>query len=252
MGMILNHYGCAVGQAENGQLAIDRLEEQDYDMVLMDMEMPVMNGIEAAKAIRNGECFKRFVNFRSIPIIALTGNTDQESIESSKQAGMNHYLSKPVFRDELVATIAKWVKNTIPSNETADGGHASEEACPDVWEAIGQENILDHSIINSLREIGGNELISTLFDVYIQDTAKIIDELEKAAQGGQIKNFGNLAHTLKGSSGSIGANRLFVLARHLNDCSRQQQWPDRTEWADITKTTFSRTVQEMQALRKSP
>lgn len=121
MSMILKHYHCQIGQAENGQIAIKQLEEQDYDVILMDMEMPVMNGIETSKAIREGRCFKRFRNFSAIPIIALTGNTDQQNIESAKKAGMNHFLSKPVFRDELVAVISGWVKN--PSVQATECRH---------------------------------------------------------------------------------------------------------------------------------
>lgn len=79
MRLILEHYGCSVGQAENGQIAIEMLEHEDYDLVLMDMEMPVLNGIQAAEAIRNGKYFSRFRNGNRIPIIALTGNTDEKA-----------------------------------------------------------------------------------------------------------------------------------------------------------------------------
>ena len=109
MSIILERMGAHVVQAENGEQAITSLEENDYDIVFMDMEMPVMNGVNATQMIREGKCFKRFNRFREIPIIALTGNTDVENIALTKQSGMNAHLGKPVSKDELVKALSFWL-----------------------------------------------------------------------------------------------------------------------------------------------
>ena len=109
MSIILEHMGAHVIQAENGKQAITCLEENDCDIVFMDMEMPVLNGVNATQMIREGKCFKRFTKHREIPIIALTGNIDAENIALSKQSGMNAHLGKPVSKDELVKILSIWL-----------------------------------------------------------------------------------------------------------------------------------------------
>ena len=109
MSLILERMGAHVVQAENGEQAITSLEENDYDIVFMDMEMPVMNGVNATQMIREGKCFKRFNRFREIPIIALTGNTDAQNIALTKQSGMNAHIGKPVSKDELVKALSFWL-----------------------------------------------------------------------------------------------------------------------------------------------
>ena len=109
MSIILEHMGTHVIQAENGKQAIACLEKNDYDIVFMDMEMPVMNGVNATQMIRKGECFKRFTKYREIPIIALTGNTDDEHIALAKQSGMNDHLGKPVGKEDLAKVLSIWL-----------------------------------------------------------------------------------------------------------------------------------------------
>ncbi len=110
MSIILERMGANVNQAENGEEAIKCLEEKGYDIVFMDMEMPVLNGVETTKRIREGNCFKIFKRFRDIPIIALTGNTDAGNIELTKQSGMNDHLGKPVGREDLAKVLSTWLQ----------------------------------------------------------------------------------------------------------------------------------------------
>ena len=109
MSTVLERMGAHVVQAENGEQAITCLEKNDYDIVFMDMEMPVMNGVNATQMIREGKCFKRFNRFREIPIIALTGNTDAENIALTKQSGMNAHIGKPVSKTELAQALSFWL-----------------------------------------------------------------------------------------------------------------------------------------------
>ena len=106
MSIILEHMGMTVNEAENGKEAIKFLEKEKVDIVFMDMEMPVLNGIETTKRIREGSCFKTFSNYKSIPIIALTGNTDPGNIALTKQSGMNDHLGKPVDKKDLIRILS--------------------------------------------------------------------------------------------------------------------------------------------------
>ncbi len=109
MSTILERMGAHVVQAENGEQAIKRLDENDCDIVFMDMEMPVMNGVDATQVIREGTCFRTFDRFREIPIIALTGNADAENIALTKQCGMNAHIGKPVTTSELAQVLSFWL-----------------------------------------------------------------------------------------------------------------------------------------------
>ena len=198
--MVLKHYGCNIEQAINGREAINALEKDDFDLILMDVEMPVMNGIEAAKAIRSGKDFTRFCAFNTIPIIGLTGNTDEQSSLELQEAGMNYHLGKPVFKDELVSAIAVMLKNHTYRNKTmnSQNPYVPEQNEAKFWESIAHEKVLDLSTINSLKEIGGEELIASLFETFITDTDKLIDELTDADVRKDMKQYDQILHTLKG------------------------------------------------------
>jgi len=252
MSMILEHYGCTIGQASDGKKALEMLDIEDYDLIVMDLQMPVMNGVDTAKAIRKGDCFTRFRNYGRIPILALTGHTDTQSISDIENAGMSHFLGKPIIKDELVSTIAFWLKNGhLMQKASASKEETEKQPSYEIWTAIGQEDILDHSIISTLKSFINEDEFASLLDVFFRDADCFVEELGQAATEGDIKRFENLAHTLKGSSGSIGANRLFFMARHFNDLARQGEWPDHHDWIMIMKTTYSQTVKEMTSFMKT-
>ncbi len=247
MSMVLKHYGCTVEQAIHGKDAINALEKEDYDLVLMDVEMPVMNGIEATKAIRSGEYFNRFSFFNTIPIIGLTGNTDEQSSLKIKEAGMNYHLGKPVFKDELISAIAVMLKNNTYRNKTMNSQNLldPEHNKTVFWESIRNEKVLDLSTINSLNEIGGKELMESLFETFIDDCDKLINELAEAVDRKDMKQYDHIMHTLKGSSGSVGANKMFVLSSYINQYSHKGIWPENDTWMVTFKAVYTETVHEM-------
>jgi len=252
MSMVLKHYGCTVEQAIHGRDAINTLEEEDFDLVLMDVEMPVMNGIEATKAIRSGENFNRFSFFNTIPIIGLTGNTDEQSSLKMKEAGMNYHLGKPVFKDELISAIAVMLKNHTYRNKPMNSKNSLEPEQNEAmfWEAVKDEKMLDLSTINSLKEIGGEELIESLFETFITDCDKLVKELAEAGGRKDMKQFDQILHTLKGSTGSIGANKMYVLSKYLNEGSHKGKWPENESWMTIFKEVYDETVKELQNLAR--
>ncbi|WP_161953511.1 response regulator [Prosthecochloris marina] len=107
---VLERMGARVMQAENGEEALEHLEKNDYELIFMDMEMPVLNGINTTRIIREGKRFKRFGKYREIPIIALTGNTDDANITLAKQSGMNDHLGKPFGKEDLARVLSTWLQ----------------------------------------------------------------------------------------------------------------------------------------------
>ncbi len=107
--MILKKFGCEVSVVENGQLAVDALKDTDFDLVLMDCQMPVMDGYQATRRIRES------ANRTQVPIIAVTANALQGDREKCLAAGMDDYLAKPVRAPLLHETMAKWLGRSSAS-----------------------------------------------------------------------------------------------------------------------------------------
>ena len=121
--------------------------EHDYDLVLMDMQMPVMDGIAATKAIRSNP------RFRELPIIAMTANAMDADREMCRQAGMNDHVSKPIDPDAMFATVMRWIKPRRSSDlrtSGSEGRGCSHTIFPDVPEIDGVD------IKDGLKRVGGN------------------------------------------------------------------------------------------------
>jgi two-component system CAI-1 autoinducer sensor kinase/phosphatase CqsS len=247
MSGVLEHYGYRIEQAVNGREALEFLEKEDFDLILMDLDMPVMDGIETAKAIRKGDNFVRFRSGKSIPIIALTGSSDDLSIRNIKEAGMNYHLCKPVFKDKLTSAINMLLQNNISESDAVIDKNTVEQEQPNIvfWNTINNEQILDRSVIDDLKEIGGDELIVSLFETFITDANKLMAELAEAVAVKNMKQFDHIIHTLKGTTGSIGANKMYLLCGHINEFSRKGEWPDDNSWIQAMHTVYAETVKEL-------
>jgi two-component system, CAI-1 autoinducer sensor kinase/phosphatase CqsS len=208
--VVLEHSGCRVYEAEHGLEAIDRLEQTDIDIVLMDIEMPVMGGIDAVRLIRGGSVFHRFQKFREVPIIALTGHTDKDSVDGIMRSGVNAHLSKPVAKKELISTLSFWLQRNsgMPDEATVCGGH---DAC--IEEAV--PGYIESETLEMLMETLGKETLAELFDIFRNDTEKLLEKMEESSLKKESKDVAYLAHTLKGSAGTIGALALSVNAGRI-------------------------------------
>jgi CheY-like chemotaxis protein len=107
--MILESAGYVMKSAENGKEALEILDKEHFDLILMDGEMPVMNGYKAAAEIRKGEVFKNFKGYKTIPIISLMASSDQSTIEKAKNSGMNGYMSKGTSKKEILEIIESYL-----------------------------------------------------------------------------------------------------------------------------------------------
>ncbi len=107
--MILESAGYVMKSVENGKEALEILDKEHFDLILMDGEMPVMNGYKAATEIRKGEVFKNFKGYKTIPIISLMASSDQSKIEKAKNSGMNGYMSKGTSKKEILEIIESYL-----------------------------------------------------------------------------------------------------------------------------------------------
>jgi two-component system sensor histidine kinase RpfC len=189
----------------NGQEALDALEESAYDLIILDMQMPVMGGIEAAK----------IYNFTSpieekTPIIILTANATTEALKECEDAKIDAYLTKPIDVDKLLSTISNLTSNT-GQDQILSGPEEVTSSNNVIYE---EQPVLDIDIIDSLQAISANDgFIKRLSHGFISDSEKLILSMEKAIAKKDYKLFNEQLHALKGSSGSIGAIRLTNLCR---------------------------------------
>ena len=190
-----------VDLAENGEVALRMIRDNDYDVVLMDMQMPVMDGIEATRIIRSNP------SFESLPIIAMTANAMASDRILCLEAGMNDHIAKPIDPDQLFGVLLRWLKRgdgdaksltTVPPPQVSDG-HARtvELAIPGIDVRAG------------LKRTGGNpRRYEILLRKFAEQQSTAIAAMRDALSSGDRATAERTAHSLKGAAGTLGANAL--------------------------------------------
>ncbi len=218
--------------ADNGEIVLDILESQDFDLIILDMHMPVMGGVEAAKIFRFVSPDKKH-----IPILMLTANATKEAIDACKEAKLDAYLIKPVEPEKLLNTIALLVGNKETSISV-------ENPTLNIIDIHDPDNlpVIDSTTLDTLFSMSNeNSFIQKLITGYINDATNTINNLEVSAKNNDYSNIADLAHSLDGSSRSIGAKRLAKSADKLykliNSEDRQKAQDDIKE----LKALFDKT-----------
>ncbi len=215
---MLERLGYRADVAANGLEAVEALSRIPYSAVLMDVQMPEMDGYEATMAIRRreyaeaqqGETHRRGGVVRT-PIIAMTANAMQGDREKTLEAGMDDYVTKPVKPEELATALERWIPQ--PDGEAPD----PEEATDGVAAPGGTTDPLDRSVLAGLRELGDQELLTELADLFLEDVPPRLEALREAIEGGDAASVGRAAHALKGSSANMGALRMSTICAELED-----------------------------------
>lgn len=202
---ILIDAGFIVDIAENGSVAIEMLKKSDYDIVLMDMQMPEMDGVTATKEIR------KMKEFNQMPIIAMTANAMKGDRELCLEAGMNDYITKPIDLAELWKALRKWIK---PKNKVDSKPLKADTIQPDdnaIFEILEQIDELD--VQSALRRLSGKKSLYVSmvkkFAAGQKDSYKRILELLKQSD---LREAERITHTFKGLLGNIGAAKLYEQA----------------------------------------
>jgi two-component system sensor histidine kinase RpfC len=206
---ILERAGHKVYVVENGEQAMDALDDHIFDIAVFDMHMPVMDGIQAAKLYRFSHPDRR-----DMPFIVLTANATTEAVRECEEAGMDAYLSKPVRPQRLLETIYNVVmsRESVSAGARAHGQPATVRA-PSAERVAASEDLLDRSKLEELAGLStDSEFLKELVEGFIKDAKVLLDDMSEAASRGQREAFKDLGHALKGSAGSVGALRLYELS----------------------------------------
>jgi two-component system sensor histidine kinase/response regulator len=209
---LLTDAGFIVDLAENGQLALERLNSMNYDIVLMDMQMPVMDGVTATQAIRKQS------RFQHIPIVAMTANAMQGDRDRCMAAGMNDHVAKPIEPEELWKALLKWIK-PHPASVAK-----SVELTRAVLPAEGLPVIEGLDTVNGLRRVMGKQsLYLSMLRTFASGEKLTTQMIVKSLDERDWITAERLAHTLKGLAGNIGAGNLQLLAEKLEIAIKQKR-----------------------------
>jgi signal transduction histidine kinase/CheY-like chemotaxis protein/HPt (histidine-containing phosphotransfer) domain-containing protein len=223
---LLSLIGLSFVIAENGKEALDQLDQHAFDAVLMDCQMPVMDGYTATRIRRQKE-----VGSKHVPIIAMTANAMAGDREKCLKAGMDDYMSKPLNRSLLEQTLRKWlppgaksfiVAAATPARATAAvapiAAASRQPPRPMITEAV-NGSVLDVEVVRDLLDVMGEEF-TDLVRVYLEDTPKSLAALEQAASRGNTEGLIAPSHSLKSTSANLGAMGLSDLAKRLEHGAR--------------------------------
>ena len=244
---MLSKLGLNFEIASNGQEALDARKRGNFDAILMDCQMPVMDGFEASRQIR---IFENENDMDKITIVALTANAMQGDREKCLDAGMDDYLAKPYTAKSLFMTLSRWLTlDHVAEGITADNTRASkpetQEVIPKALEP--QADIIDNIKFEETREMmGGN--VSLIIDAFIESGTTNLKEMKGHLTTGDFEGLRNAVHALKGSCGALGIQRLFELCKDTEEKCRQGETTDMNKKVDEINILFDESQTAIQML----
>ncbi len=236
---MLETLGCRVDVAADGPEVLDRLSQRSYDLILMDCQMPQMDGFETTRLIRQREQIERAIgdtgsrNLDPIPIIALTANALQGDREACLAAGMDDFLSKPYGLEQLFVTLKHWLKEKPKFEDPATSTPliaTVQEPPPDTiapeptpLARPGSLNFIDPEALDNIRALqrpGAPDLVRKVVGKFLGSSPALLQSLRQAAVQRDARAVEQAAHSLKSSSANIGANRLAAQCKELERQAR--------------------------------
>lgn len=215
---ILEPYEMIITVANNGQEALEKLSSTTFDIVLMDMQMPVMDGVSATKSIR------AIPALANLPIIAMTANAMSQDIKQCTEVGMNDHIAKPIDIKDMLSKIKKWLPKhrSLPS-QVSDNVVSTKS---DFSAAMTEIEIIP-SFEEGIARIGGNEQSYwRIFNKFITTLPAILIQLKAAIASGNLTEIADLSHGIKGASANLGIESLSHHSASMEQLAKQQMLPD--------------------------
>jgi CheY-like chemotaxis protein len=231
---ILERRGHHVLVAENGKEAVDLLERTSVDLVLMDVQMPVMGGLEATRLIRERER----VTGRHLPIVAMTAHAMKGDRERCIEGGMDDYISKPIDSGKLLKLVDRIGTPAPPASPEVDAPAAADDAC---------------DLAAFIERVGGDEeLAREMALLFIPDATRLLGLIEQAVEDGDAERLRLEAHALKGAAGNFGAARTVDAAKDLEQMGRVGDLTRSREVADALREDTERLIHALRTFGEAP
>jgi signal transduction histidine kinase/DNA-binding response OmpR family regulator/HPt (histidine-containing phosphotransfer) domain-containing protein len=201
---MLESLGCVAHTAENGWLALEAVNNDTYDAVLMDCQMPVMDGLTATAELRRRE---QNAGGARLPIIALTANTMEGDRERCLAAGMDDFLSKPFSQQQLAVLLKRWLAlHVLPESERREGSRLP---------------LIDAGVLRNIAALARPALLNSMIELYLQHSPPLVTAIEQAAASGQVEALQEALHTFKSSTANLGGLRLATLTKECEVLARE-------------------------------
>jgi two-component system sensor histidine kinase/response regulator len=201
---MLESLGCVAHSAENGWLALEAINNDAYDAVLMDCQMPVMDGLTATAELRRRE---QNAGGARLPIIALTANAMEGDRERCLAAGMDDFLSKPFSQQQLAALLKRWLAlHVLPESERREGSRLP---------------LIDAGVLRNIAALARPALLNSMIELYLQHSPPLITAIELAAASGQVEALLEALHSFKSSTANLGGLRLATLTKECEVLARE-------------------------------
>lgn len=224
-GETLKNRGYQVSFACDGIEALEILEKQHFDVILMDVRMPRMNGIDAVRYLKGGESINRHT-----PVIAMTANAEVSEMERCKAAGMDDFIGKPFDTQILVECINRCIYNTkvkmksITKDKAGENDHSGNNNLTtknvnNNCEALTEGIFLSKESLKGLAEDTSAEAVLTLIGFFIDDINHRSELINQSLNNSDLEALGDHAHALKSSAGSLGAEAMFSFCKNLEQAS---------------------------------
>ncbi len=236
--LMLGKLGYEVDVVENGAQALIQLQTRAYGAILMDCQMPVLDGYDATNQVRalDGDA-------RHTIIIAMTAHASPTDRRKCLDAGMNDYLPKPVCYDDLRSMLDKWVHMG-----------SRDPKAPTASAPISEEGVtVDLHMLETLRDLAGDDqhMVNELIRTYLDEAPRIIDDLGVQLSAAHATGAADAVHKLKSSSGNLGANRLSELCFKLESQARSDNLDEAHELMGLIQAEYSKVQQILQPLAEA-
>jgi len=220
---MLKMLNCAVEVAENGKEAVDKCSHTLYHLILMDIQMPLMDGVEAAGLIRQSGARNA-----QTPIVAVTANNQPVEVKRYMTAGMQECLGKPLTVESVRALVEKYLPATRGTITRPATTKQVVEAVPPASSPTAELPIFDVKQAKRI-SLGNPAILRKVTDKFVQDTPHQLEKIQKALQAGDKAGMERVAHTIKGSARSVGASRLGEVAFVTETAVKEGNWNEVAE-----------------------
>jgi CheY-like chemotaxis protein len=228
---LLERLGYGADVASNGLEALEALERQPYDVVLMDVQMPELDGLDASRRI----C-ERWPAEARPRIIAMTANALPEDREACFAAGMDDYVVKPIRPGELVEALRRVKPLSSKDDVSSNGGDIGFDAA---------------AALENLRELVGDDFLDEVIDAFLADAPTYLATLRRSVDEKDAEELRRAAHTLKSNGSTLGAEKFSELCRELEQRAKNDQLDDASELVDRIEHEYQPLEEALAALRST-
>lgn len=223
--LMLESLGCSVTVAQNGREVVDCAKKSRYGLILMDCQMPEMDGFEATRLIRTWEAeLGGGTSTQPTPIVALTAHATASDRAHCLASGMTDYLAKPFTMEQLQRVVASWLpKHAPPLIAAHSSTPAATPAAPKPSVDQAPTNIIDRHAwdsITALQRPGKPDMLAKVLTLYLKDSKQLVDQVRQGVAAGEAQLVNEAAHSLKSRSTVLGAVSLSDLCQRIEAISR--------------------------------